>query len=70
MYHQFGKTSVYGVFSGLMLVVFALLYIQYVSKKGELSEMSNEILFRKRYCFILAFPKRKEVIIISQSDSN
>ena len=38
-YHRFGEASVYGVFIGLMLLTFALLYIQFVAKRGELSEV-------------------------------
>jgi ABC-type sugar transport system permease subunit len=39
LYHRLGEASVYGVFIGLMLLIFALLYIQFIAKKGELSEV-------------------------------
>jgi len=38
-YHRFGEASVYGVFIGLMLLIFALVYIQFVAKRGELAEV-------------------------------
>lgn len=39
LYHRFGEASVYGVFIGLILLAFALLYIQFVARKGELAEV-------------------------------
>ena len=38
-FHRFGEASVYGVFIGLTLLIFALLYIQFIAKKGELTEL-------------------------------
>lgn len=39
LFHRFGEASVYGVFIGVMLLIFALLYIQFLAKKGELAEV-------------------------------
>jgi multiple sugar transport system permease protein len=39
LFHRFGEASVYGVFIGLMLLIFALLYVQFIAKKGELAEV-------------------------------
>jgi multiple sugar transport system permease protein len=39
LYHRFGDASVYGVIIGLVMLIFALLYIQFVAKKGELAEV-------------------------------